>query len=357
MSFFSSVIGKKPALAVDFGTTSIKIADVVRVDKGFELKNYAILEDVSYLERTNEALQTSSLKIAEDKTVLYLRTVLDRVHFSGREAIASVPPFLAFSTLLELPVASESEVRKVMELQAKQYIPLPLSAVTIDWMKVGERRDNSGAVKAQVMLAAVPNEQIQTYEKIFRRVGLRLHSVEIEGMSLARALTHGSTDTTLIVDIGSRSTGFSIARGGFLYFSGQTDFSGASLTQVIAKGLNINERRAEDLKRARGLSGFGGEHELSTLIEPLLDVIISEGKRVVSSYETAYQDKVKSVILAGGGAHLLGGEEYFTKYFGMQATKADPFTQVRISSELEPVKQSIGPLLAVAIGLGLKELV
>jgi hypothetical protein len=46
MSFLSSFGGKKPSLAIDIGTTSIKIAEVMRTEKGFVLKNYALLEDV-----------------------------------------------------------------------------------------------------------------------------------------------------------------------------------------------------------------------------------------------------------------------------------------------------------------------
>jgi len=356
MSFLSSALGKKELIGIDFGTTSIKIVDIVRAEKGFTLKNYAILENLAYLERPNEAIQASNLKISEERTASYIGEMLKHIHLGGKkDVIASVPPFLAFSTLIELPVASDSEVRKVMELQAKQYIPLPLSAVTLDWVKVGDRKDGSGATKAQVMLAAIPNDHIQAYEKILKRVGLTLHSVEAEGMGLARALKKQSSETTLVVDIGARSTGLSIIRGGSLYFSGQTDFSGSSLTQTIGKGLSISERRAEDLKRARGISGFGGERELSTLIEPLLDVILSEGKRVIASYESAYQDKVRSVLLAGGGGNLVGLTDYFTKYFSVPTTLADPFSDVEMPAALAPIKQQLGPLLAVSVGLGLKE--
>jgi type IV pilus assembly protein PilM len=357
MSFLSSLGGKRPTLAVDIGTASIKIAEVLRTEKGFELKNYALLEDAGYLERANEAVQTSSLKISDDKLSRYLSLMLESGHFNAREVTASVPPFAAFSTLLELPVASDSEVKKVIEMQAKQYIPLPLSQVTIDWIKVGERRDSSGTTKAQVMLAAVPNEHIEIYRSAFKKIGLNLHAVEIEGMSIARSVTRNTKETALIIDIGARSTGFAIARSGFLYFSGQTDFSGGSLTQTIARGLAISERRAEDLKRARGLLGFGGEHELSTLIEPMLDVIISEGKRIISSYESAYQDRVLSVLIAGGGAGLPGIVEYFNKYVGLPAAKANPLADVHLPPGVDAIAGQTGPLLAVALGLGMKELI
>ena len=54
------------------------------------------------------------------------------------------------------------------------------------------------------------------------------------------------------------------------------------------------------------MKGTGGEYELSTLMFPILDVIISEARRVKSNYEIGYNEKIERIILTGGGANLLG---------------------------------------------------
>jgi len=268
-----------------------------------------------------------------------------------------VPPFLAFSTLIEVPPMSEREIQKFMELQGKQYVPLPLSSVAIEWVKVGERRDASGSDKHQLLIIAIPHEQLLKYRKIFTGANLRLAAVEIEGMSTARALTSGSEDPALIVDIGSRSTSFVVAAGGFLRFSSQTDFSGGSLTQTIAKGLVISERRAESLKRERGLLGFGDSQELSTLIQPIIDVIISEAKRTIGAYETSYGDKVKRAILTGGGANMKGLPAYWAKQMNLPTVKANPSVVVRFPENIQPIVPDLGSELSVAIGLGMKHFI
>ncbi len=253
-----------------------------------------------------------------------------------------------------MPAASESEIRKIIEFQAKQYISLPLSAVTLDWVRVGERTDEVGAPKQQIFLVSIPNEQIQKYHQIFKTAGITLRSVEVEGMSLARALTYGAKKPVLIIDIGSRSTSFSVAQDLFLKFSGQTDFAGGSLTQTIASGLAISPRRAEDLKKQRGMLGFGGEQELSTLILPLVDVILTEAQRVIATFETTYRDTIAEVILSGGGSNLVGIEAYAAKQLKLPVKKADPFANINYQRGLEPITKEAGPLLAVAIGLGMK---
>ncbi|MEK7612167.1 MAG: type IV pilus assembly protein PilM [Patescibacteria group bacterium] len=356
MGLFRNFLNEKTFLGVDIGTTSIKIAEVERKEQGFELVNYGVLETHGYLERYNEALQSSTLKLSETNTPFYVKMLLKHAGIHAKSSIVSLPAFLTFSTLIEVPSMSDSEIKKFMEYQGRQYIPLPLENIQYEWVKVGERKDETGSIKHQVFLVSVPKEYAAEYKKIFDQANIVLKGIEIEGMGLARSLTLGMKDPTLIVDIGGRSTSFSVAVDGMLKFSGQTDFSGGSLTQTVAKGLGISPLRAEELKKQRGLIGLGGEHELSTLIQPTLDVIISEAKRVATDFESNYKEKVARVILSGGGANMPGLEEYFSKQFGMEAKRANPFQYVKLPAVLTPIAQELGPVLSVAIGLGAKGL-
>lgn len=335
-------------IGIDIGTTSIKI---VELGKDKRLLNYGILETSGYLERFNTAIQTSTLNLFEQEVVNYLRILMGRMKLSGRgqEALVSLPSFAAFTTLIEMPVMSEADTIKTMGIHVKQYVPMPISSVTLDWLKVGEITDEKGNKKQQLFLIAVPTVQIDNYKRIFKVLGLKLIALEIEGLSLARLLP--SQGITLIVDIGARSTAFSVIENGFLKFSSQTDFAGSSLTQSLAAGLNIAFRRAEQLKRQKGLSAMssGAERELSTQLLPILDVIINEAKRVADSYS------VSAIILSGGGANLLGIEKYFAQQVGLPVSKIDALSAVSYSESLEPIRGDLGPLLSVAIGLALRK--
>lgn len=353
-NLLKKIFPTKSYLGVDIGTTSIKLVELKKAQGLPELINYAFLESYGHLERLNNAIQTSALKMLDRETTELLKILLKRGEAKTRDAVASIPEFSAFITLLELPVMPEGETTKAMQFQAKQYIPLPISAVTIDWLKVGEKQDAKGNTIQQILLVSVPNEQIQKYKNIFRAAGLNLIALEVEGLSLARALTAGDDKTSLIIDIGSRSTCIAVAKNGLLKFSGQTDFAGGSLTQTISAGLNIRVRRAEDLKKQKGLKGTGGEYELSTLMLPILDVIISEARRVKNNFEKGYGERVERVILAGGGANLLGIAPYVQEQLGLPTTKANPFSKARYASEAEPFINELGPAFSVAMGLGIR---
>lgn len=357
MSLFGSIFRGETYLGVDIGTTSIKMVEVKKEKKDrVALVNYGILETYNYLEQFNEALQTSSLKLLKTETANYLRQLSDRCRIKTNQAIVSLPAFSAFTTLIELPKMSDAEIAQVIKFQARQYVPLSLSAVTIDWLRVGERTTGDGVPRVQIFLIAMLNDQIARYQNIFKLANLEIVSLEIEGLSLARSLTLGNKELSLIIDIGARSSSFSIAQNGLLKFIGQSDFAGGSLTQVLSSGLNISVKRAEELKKQGGLLGGGGAQELSTMMKPLLDVIINEARRVKNNYENAYQEQIKKVILAGGGSRLLGIEKYIELQLSLPTEKGSPFPNVVFSRKIVPLFEDLGVTLATAIGLGLKKL-
>lgn len=353
MSLFGSFLTHEPSLGIDIGTTSIKVAEFSHGKDGLRLVNYGILETLGYLERANSALQTSTLKLSEEEVSSYLRVLLQKTGVSQKDAVIGVPSFAAFSTLIEIPAGSQKEIENIMQFQAKQYVPLPLEEVTLDWQKVGERSEGN-STKVQVLLIAIVNEQIARFRRIAAACGLRLKGVEIEGMSLARVLAPETEAPTLVLDIGGRSSGLYVVQKGLLKFATQTDFSGGSLTQTLANGLTISMLRAEQVKKQRGLMRGGGDEELSTLMEVILDVILKEAMRVKEVYEATYHETISGVLLSGGGANLLGIQEYMTKGMGMPVTKVDPLAHLAHSEELTPLQKDLGPLLAVAIGLGTK---
>ena len=174
-------------------------------DERPELVNYGILESSGYLARENQALQTSSLKIFESEIVDLLKTVVRGMETSATDVVASLPLFSAFISVLDFPKMETKEIERAIVYQAKQYVPLPLSEVALDWLKVAEFEDEKGFYHQKILLISVPQEQIKKYQEMFRSVGLTLRALEIESFGIVRVL--GSDPTpTMVIDIGSRST-------------------------------------------------------------------------------------------------------------------------------------------------------
>jgi type IV pilus assembly protein PilM len=346
-------------LGVDIGTTSIKMIEVDKGKNGPRLLRYGMLESQSSLSRANTAIQTSTLKLFDDDVVNLLKLLITKVKPQSDQVLASLPPFAAFMTVLSFPQMGQADLEKALSFEARQYIPLPISEVALDWLKVGEYQDESGFKYDQILLISVPQEQIKKYQRIFKLAGLRLMALEIENLSLVRATAGADPTTTILVDIGSRSTTIIVSQNGELKFNGQTDYGGAFLTQALANSLGINTARAEELKKERGILGTGPEHELSTIMLPFLDVIISEVKRVNFNYISQFPKapKVERVLLMGGGANLLGIEKYFERQLEMPVVKASPLSKFEYPPLMEPLAGELNPLLSVSLGLALKQFI
>lgn len=349
-SFNSSYLG------IDIGTTSIKAVEVKRGGKGPAVVNYGLLESSGYLARANQALQTSGLKIFEAGAVELLKALIKETGTTTTDVVASLPPFEVFVTLLDFPAMKTEEVQQAIIYQARQYVPLPLEQVALDWMKVADYTDDKGFAHQKILLISVPQEEIKKYQRIFQKAGLTLRALELESLSLAR-LFGGDPVSSIIVDIGSRSTNIVFLEKGIMAWGAQSDFAAASLTQALATSLGINPLRAEELKKERGILGTGPNYELASIMVPFLDAIVNEVKKAQFSYQQQFlaASKAERVILAGGGANLLGIDKYFEKEMGIPVVKAAPFAKFEYSQDIVPFVPELSPLLSVALGLGMKE--
>lgn len=355
LNFFKS-LASQSYLGVDIGTTSIKVVEISKGKTKPELRNYGILESYGHLERLNNALQTSSLKIVEKDAAELLKILLNHSKFKADQVVASIPSFSAFITLIEMPQMPEAEIANTMAYQIGQYIPMAASEVTIDWVKVGQHQDEQGFVKEQILLISIPNEVINKYKKIFQLAGLKLRALEIESVGLIRSIQPVEDVPALLVDIGARSSNIVAIDNGTLKYNYQTDFAGANLTQVLASGLGINIRRAEKLKKEKGLLDSEGS-ELSTLMTPFLDAILNEVNRAKNKYEQSFGAKIEKIVLSGGGSKLLGIDRYFESRLKTPVVTGNPFDRVNYPSSLEPLVRNLGPSFAVAVGLGIKEFI
>lgn len=344
----------KRALGVDIGTVALKVVELERLSDGAALTNYGILEKKDYLDRPNEAIQTTSLRLDVKRTAALLRMLVSEMGAKADHVVASIPLFRVFVVPVELPVMPPAETRKAVLYQAKQYIPISLESAALDWEKMEDFTNAQGQPFQRILLTAIPNDLMNTYRAIFKHAGLHLAAIEIESQALIRTMYRVEKEPALLVDLGAESTQFAVVEGGNIKQVGQSDYGGASLTHAMARSLDVSPWRAEELKKRRGLQGFGGETELSTSLELFLDVILQEVERVRGIFEQATGRKIGKIFLAGGGANLPGIGERLEQQSGLKVSSLRPFAQIRYPAEYEPLMKELSNTLALATGLALK---
>lgn len=353
---FAGLLGPPKILGIDIGTTSIKAVELSREGGVIKLSGYGILENYGHLERVNDAIQTSSLKILDEVTADMLRRLLSEMKPTTRNCAMSVPIFSAFVSLMDLPQLSQKELAHAIPFEARQYVPVPISDVALDWQVLGPVPGQEGQ-KVQVLLVAVSQDTINKYTRIAELAGLNLKILEIETISSARAVVGPDPTTLALVDIGARATVIGIVDEGYVRITRSIDVAGGDLTQVIASGLAISPQRAEMLKKSRGLLAAEGEENFAALLLPLLDLIVNEIRKVTVLYTERTKREVKKVILTGGSTLIPGLADYFSRELEKEIAVGNTFSQVQYPSVLEPIVRQIGPAFTVAVGLALRDLI
>lgn len=341
-------------LGVDIGTASIKLVELSRGKGTVNLSGYGILETKDYLDRGNAAIQTSSLKIGERETIELLKLLVREVKPKTNRVVASIPSFASFFAPLEMPSLSPSETAKSIAFQSRQYIPLPEDQVTIDWTVTGRGENDRGQPYQRVLLTGVPKSTILSYQRIFKAAGLSIAALEVETQAIGRVIPVESR-AVMILDIGAMSTEVIIVANGVANEVGQSDYGGHTLTQAVARSLTISPRRAEELKRRRGLSSLKGEYELSTSLYPFIDVILQECRRVRAAYERRSGSKVEQFSIAGGGGNLQGIERYISSQLSLPYVPLSVVGEkIRLNDELGGITPQLNRELATALGLALR---
>jgi type IV pilus assembly protein PilM len=210
----------------------------------------------------------------------------------------------------------------------------------------------------KILLTAAPKDLVSRYLEIFKKAKLNLVSLETESFALERALIGRDKSAIMLIDIGAVATTISVVVDAVPLINRSIDIGGHTITKAIANSLNIDADRAEQFKRDFGLSQTSGASagQIPKRIEFMVSSIINEVKYVLNLYQSQGHGMVEKVILAGGSAWLPGMTQYLSTVLGVNVFIGDPWARVMYPLELKSVLQSIGPRLAVSVGLAMREI-
>src|SRR3989344_2474215 len=259
-----NLFGEKGKLGIDIGTAAIKIVELEKSGGRFVLKNYGLFElKGTDIQSSGPGVGQSILKLPDQEIVWGLKGLIKKGNIKATDAIAAIPSFSTFSTIIEMPYLSEKELAKALPFEARKYITIPLSEVVLDWSIIDITNSAgsgatpgsvSGPAIVQVFLAAVPKDETEKYKRIMKRVGLNLKALELENTALVRALLGNDLSPTAIVNIGGRSTSIIIVNKGYERVSHNYEIGGFEITKSIARSLNVSLGKAEELKRKMGMT-------------------------------------------------------------------------------------------------------
>jgi type IV pilus assembly protein PilM len=362
MSFISDIFKKKSvsALGIDIGSSSIKVVQLHKKGDKAILDTYGELSIGPY----GEASIGQSTNLSAEKIAQALNDLLNEkeVAITTRVCGLAIPFKASLLSIIEMPDIGKKELNAMVPIEARKYIPVPISDVTLDWSVVPKSeveeipvvKEENKIKKINVLLVAIHNNIINQYREIVSKTGLDAKFFEIEVFCSMRAILEGVKGPVMIFDMGASTTKLYTVDRGLIQHSHTINKGSQDITASIARLLNIPTEEAEVIKRSVGMGKTIDGVDLSEAVSTVADGIFSEANRFLFDFQKKKNENIKSMFLTGGGSALRGFRDLAAATFKVEVIAGDPFEKVEVPVFLEEILKATGPEFTVAVGAALR---
>ena len=352
-------------LGVDIGSSSIKIVQLRKRRGAAVLETYGEIALGPYADsEIGRATNLSSEKLSEA-----LDDLSREANVTTKNAGISIPFSSSLTALIQMPALDKERLATMIPIEARKYIPVPISEVALDWFVIpdsearfiaGEEQKPEGTGgtfgKVNVLLVAIHNDALEKYRRIVAASKLESAFFEIEIFSTIRAVLDQGVAPIMVLDVGAATTKLYIVEYGIVRMSHIINRGGQDITLAISRSLGVPVKKAEEMKREFGLSERPENRAALESTSLVLDHMLAEANRVAVGYQTRFNKNIATAVLTGGGSALRGLKERAAVALEREVVLADPFAKTEAPAFIEGVLKDVGPSFSVAVGLALRKL-
>lgn len=335
-------------LGIDIGFTSIKavvISNKEKTPKLISLGRIAAPQPgiISDADLDLEAVSTA------------IKSLLNEIKAPTKDAIIALPESRIFTRVIyDLPYLNDNELAQAIRYAAEEFVPMPIQDVNLNWQVIYRSEKKGPTSRTVVFVVASPKILVNKYLKVASMAELKPIAIETELIAATRALVNSNpySPTTLIVQLGALTTDFAVVSDNLILLTRSISTGGVALTRAIAQNFNFDVNQAEEYKKVYGMQEDQLEGKLFLSLKPIIDVIVTEGKRVIQAHEAQNKQRpIKRIVLTGGGAGMPGLVMYITNFLGLEVQEADPWYGISFDPNLKNKLTSEGPSYSIAAGL------
>lgn len=351
------MLKSKTFLGIDFGAGTLKVAEFEPADGG-GLRLLRFGSRSLGLPGSQDAARDGVLKRA-------LTELLAEGGFVSRQANISAPGYQVFSKFVKLPPVDASKISQIIQYEAQQNVPFPLTESAWDHQILGTAADGA----REVLLVAIKSEVVEKLFAVGESVGLKMEVVDASMSALANAFRYNYGDVegcSLLIDIGAKTSNVLLFEANKFYV--RTVPVGANtITQEFSAESKTPFAEAEKFKIAQGFVSLGGAYEepddpkvaaVSKVARNVLTRLHMQVNQTIQFYRTQQGGSVpQRVYLCGGGSVMAYSAEFFQEKLNLPVEYFSPFRNVQIdpSVNVEELERSAS-LLGEVVGLSLRNI-
>jgi len=344
----------KPLFGLDIGHGSLKVMQATEASNNSAGHKRAP-KIIGYGFTTFDKSAQEDGVVVQPEVIAKAALDLFKNHLIGdittRRVSIAIPAYRTFTRSLRLPKIKPSEIRAAVELEAEQYISMPLEDLYLDYELIKQSEENT-----ELLAVAVPKTIVDSYLELAQILGLEAVLIEPTLSSSGRLFTLDTQSdmATFIIDFGSLSSDISIFDNKHVLITGTVQGGGENFTESIKNELGASLQEAGLIKTRHGLGLSKRQADIKRALEPTLQQIVKEIRRMMRYYEERYGSErpIGQIITLGGGANMPGLSEYLTEVLRLPVRHSDPWQYFNFKG-LQPPSDADKPMYATVAGLSL----
>lgn len=360
-----ALFGSKVAVGLDISGNVVKIVQLGRHKGDLRLLRLGMVKI------SDDPLDKMDPEIRRGLTVEAIRQVIREGKIKTKEVYTSISGGSVVVRYIKLPFMSKEDLHRNIRVEAADYIPFDIEDVAIDFQILGHLKED-GEEKIKVLLVAAKNEVIRDHLEIMRMARLNTKLINVDTFAIEDAWHlsgDGREGVVALVEISSSSTNINIIEHGVSCFNRDAIIGGNDFTEAVQRELNLDFKKAEEIKRTRGeiITKEAQERKtydenalkLSAILEQVAGRLLAELNRSFAYYYTqSHGGSIDRVVLSGGNARLQNLDKFLANGLGTLVEIINPFAKIKIDPnrfDLDSINR-MAPSFAVSVGLAVRGL-
>ena len=252
-----------------------------------------------------------------------------------KRVACTIPTSHTFSRPMTLPPLQPKQIEEAVRLEAEQYIPIPIENLYLDYDL--SRQDENGI---DLVVVATPKNIVDSSLKFLDSVGFEVLALEPTMNATSRLFKLADMsheDASLLVDFGSIAVDLAVFDN-TMFVNSTVSGGSDTLTNLIAKKLNISPSEAYIMKSQYGINSGDKAEQIMEAARTILDPLVREARKTMRYYverTAGHRRPIKQIITTGGGATISGLNEYLEAQLGVPTRRLNPWPNIDFGS-LQP---------------------
>lgn len=340
-------------LGVDIGSFSLKICELVKSRKGFQIQHIGAAP-------WPEATWSDGIMANPPLAAEVLRDMVKKLGIKTKDVAVALSGPDTFFKRVTLPFVKPQDLLATIRFEAEQWAPFDLTHAFVDYQVI---HVDEGANRMELVLAAARPNLVENIKSVVNLAGLRLRVLDlaaIAGCNVVSSMMPASASPqvgTVLLDIGAAYMRISIMLGGVISYVREVPTAGIYLTQEISRRLGLSLYEAEVLKQG-GAKDQMIPKDVVELMMLLVDNLAGEAKRSIDFFHKSFKGvQVNQVFVAGGSAKIPELPRIFSELLRISVQPLVPTQAFPIAHQKYP-QDYVNEMLSImttAAGLALRE--